>query len=274
MYQSHWFKIICVLNILLCVSSAVQAVEPILPEMVTIPAGEFIFGISQANEKTSIPRRWDIAEKYIYCPTFSISIYETSTREFRKFILDGGYRRPEFWSAGGNKFREFYAGQIRERYPAGDEPCAGVSYYEAEAYCRWLSVKTRTKYRLPTEIEWEKAARGTEGRLFPWGNRWIPKACNWNDDSNEDLIPNGEVDGYRFIAEKGVYPEGISPYGCFEMSGNVCEWCASWIDKGNKKWRVLRGGHFWMIYPRFFQTTYRSGAPPEVGMVFMQFQGC
>jgi formylglycine-generating enzyme required for sulfatase activity len=260
----------CLFLFLVTNTDSIDAIEPILPEMATIPAGPFIFGVLPNDASEPIIHRWDIPARIVDLPTFSIAIYETSTAEHRRFILDKGYADATFWSPEGNRFRAYYAEKIYDRYPDDDVPCTGISYYEAEAYCNWLAMKTGQPYRLPTEMEWEKAARGTDGRLFPWGNEWNPKYCNWNDDTDADLEPNGHIDGFRFTANKGSYPAGVSPYGCYDMAGNVSEWCTDWIGKRAK---VQRGGHYWISSPRFFRTTFRSGVPPEVGMVFHAVTG-
>jgi len=244
-----------------------NAVEPILPKMVSIPAGTFIYGATTANDNHFPFRRWDIPQKTVDCATFSIAIYETTHREYIRFVQDDGYKNPHFWSAEGNIYRPEYEKAINpNRFPSNDLPVAGTSYYEAEAYCRWLALKTGEPYRLPTEIEWEKTARGTDGRIYPWGNRWDPKACNWCDHPLWELEPDGKIDGHIFAAPCGSYPEGVSPYGSYDMAGNVEEWCADWIDV-KREFRVIRGGCYWMAYPRCFQTFFRSGAAPETSMI-------
>ncbi|MEW6235290.1 MAG: SUMF1/EgtB/PvdO family nonheme iron enzyme [Candidatus Omnitrophota bacterium] len=253
--------------------SSASAVEPIIPKMVAIPAGPFIYGASMSSSRDFPFRRWDIAQKIVECPAFSIAVYETTHREYLRFVQDDGYKRPQFWSAEGNAYRSEFDKAIQpDRFPGDDLPVAGVSYYEAEAYCRWLAFKTGEPFRLPLEIEWEKAARGTDGRLYPWGNRWNPKACNWNDHPRTELEPDGKIDGYRFAAPRGSFPAGVSPYGCHDMAGNVEEWCADWVDASRKN-RVIRGGCYWMVYPRCFQTSFRSGAAPETSMVYNAVAG-
>jgi len=253
---------------------AVAAVEPIVPEMTVVPGGPFIFGASRPVEKDSITLRWTIPAKTVECPTFSIAIHETTTAEMRRFILDGGYDRPAYWAREARPLLPQYRSEIDERYPDDDTPCTGINYYEAQAYCAWLAQKTGQPYRLPTEIEWEKAARGMDGRQYPWGNEWNPKACNWNDDTNGDLKPDGKIDGWMFVSGVGDFPEGASPYGCLGMAGNVREWCADWIGvPGEKRFRVLRGGCYRMVHPRHFKTTFRGGASPQTGLVFHGITG-
>ncbi|NJP07148.1 MAG: formylglycine-generating enzyme family protein, partial [Chloroflexaceae bacterium] len=131
------------------------------------------------------------------------------------------------------------------QWNGADQPVVGVSWYEAVAYARWLSDQTGREYRLPTEAEWEKAARGSEGRIWPWGNEW-----------RQDLANTAET-GLEQTLAVGSYPDGASPYGALDMAGNAWEWCATrriktypyelsneWTDdylEGTEK-RIMRGG--------------------------------
>lgn len=135
-------------------------------------------------------------------------------------------------------------------YPAGkaDHPVVWVSWQDAADYCRWLSSVTRTHYALPTEAQWEKAARGADGRKYPWGNEWDARRCNTSEGKKMGTTPVGAYS-----------PAGDSPCGVADMAGNVWEWCADWWSADEYKrraggevkdptgpqkgdYRVLRGG--------------------------------
>jgi formylglycine-generating enzyme required for sulfatase activity len=148
-----------------------------------------------------------------------------------------------------------------------------VSWYDAADYCRWLSEATGKPYRLPTEAEWEKAARGTEGNIYPWGDSWDRKRCNTKEDGRRDTTP------------VGAYPLGASPYGLLDMAGNVWEWTTSLLwnypyqaddgreDPSSPDSRVLRGGSWLNLYDTA-RTTYRRSYVPAYHSRLHGFRCC
>ena len=172
--------------------------KPIHLELIRIPAGEFLMGY----DKHPV----DVAEFYI-------GKYPVTNGQYAAFVEAKNYDRPSHWKDG--------------RIPTGKEshPVVYVSWNDADAFCDWLRETTGRKFRLPTETEREKAARGTVGREYPWGNELPTKAnqrCNFGGIVG-DTTP------------VGAYPRGASPYGVLDMAGNVWEWTRE---------RVLRGGSF------------------------------
>lgn len=246
-----------------------------LGELITIPAGDFLMG-NNGHEKIKKPE--ELPQHSVHLPAYQIGKYEVTRGQYRRFIEAGGYDNPEYWSAEGWKWKEsdyiVYAGMYgkfrRVTRPGKDKkrsqpehwepeqqwtghgygnpvfiqtdkhPVVGVTYYEAEAYCKWAGG------RLPTEAEYEKAARWDEknqhSRTWPWGDTWDPEKCNNRDDHS----PAGG--GYRVnqSAPVGSYPEGASAYGCMDMVGNAYEWTADVAKSypGNPRPFEHKGFHF------------------------------
>jgi formylglycine-generating enzyme required for sulfatase activity len=219
-----------------------QAFEP---QMVRIPAGKFLMGSSPEQAQEAIKDgadkswvEWEQPQHEVELSEYSIGKYPVTNREYQAFIKDMGYKPPQGWDV--------------DQYPAekGDHPVVYVSWEDANAFCKWLSEKTSKAYRLPTEAEWERAARGEDGRIWSWGNEFGEKNANTVETNIGDTTSVGQFS-----------PQGDSPYGCADMIGNVWEWCADWFDKNEYKkrhgqkienpqgpqkgdGRVLRGGSF------------------------------
>jgi len=184
------------------------------PEGMTyVPAGPFISG--SPHLAAGKPFRELIVPMIVIAETqaFFIDICPVTNAQYAEFIRDGGYERKELWSAEGWGFVQACGWQGTsepcEELPP-DVPVCGVSYFEAEAYARWCGK------RLPTFQEWEKACRGTDGRRWPWGDTFDVTRCNTADrfESDEDWEPT----------PVGMFPTGVSPYGCLDMVGNIWEW--------------------------------------------------
>ncbi len=193
---------------------------------VFVPAGEFIMGSDAYDSYMSAPVSLD---------AFWIDQTEVTNDMFGKFISASNYRTDAEKRGYGYVYQTVSDDSIkttgaiwqRPHGPGSDlkgleqYPVVQVSWNDATAYCQWAGS------RLPTEAEWEKAARGTDGRLYPWGNQeWAGNLANLMD---MQLNPTYTVDdGHAGIAPVGSYPDGASPYGALDMIGNVAEWVADW----------------------------------------------
>jgi formylglycine-generating enzyme required for sulfatase activity len=244
--------------------------------LVLVPAGSFKmgdnFGDGEARERPV---------HAVYVDAFYIGKFEVTNAQWRRFRDDPGYDDPRYWP--GNhvvpKDQVPYWTDPRNHggaTPGSDEyPVQGVNWDSAVAYCNWLSAKTGKKYRLPTEAEWERAARGADGRRYPWGNRIDHSYANYVGSNRYDT---GSRVGFYDGSRRGDLQthSNASPYGAFDMAGNVLEWCSDWYSRDyyaaspakNPKgpaqgaFKVLRGGSF--FEPAFRQRTYgRSAAWPS-----------
>ncbi|MFZ4664485.1 MAG: SUMF1/EgtB/PvdO family nonheme iron enzyme [Caldilineaceae bacterium] len=220
---------------------------------VFIPGGSFKMGSLEGQGSDSERPRHDVT-----VDAYWIGQTEVTNAQYRYFVEAGGYDEPKWWTAAGWQWREekkrTEPGYWQDpKWNGAEQPVVGVSWYEAVAYTRWLANETGLTIRLPTEAEWERAARGDDGRIYPWGNEWVNGRANIS----------GTEDGYYdYTAPVGSYPDGASPYGALDMAGNVWEWTATqWRDNyenyaklvdnstdgdGSAR-RVVRGGS-WDFY--------------------------
>ena len=178
--------------------------SPVLePKMILIPAGEFLMGSDLSVDKDTLLD--EQPQHTVYLPDYYIAKIPVTNAHYAAFVQATGHRQPQHWKG--------------EKPPRGkeDHPVEWVSWHDAIAYCKWLAETTRKPYRLPSEAEWEKGARGSDGRIYPWGNRWFWKGRNTSGGEGGGTVP------------VGAYPQGASPYGLLHMAGNVWEWCSSLI---------------------------------------------
>jgi formylglycine-generating enzyme required for sulfatase activity len=212
--------------------TVIERVQPFEPEMVLIPAGEFLMGSDRSVDKDAQDE--EQPQHTLSLPDYYMAKTPVTNAQYAAFVEATGHEQPEQHWKGGKP-------------PRGkeDHPVVWVSWHDAVAYCRWLSEVTGRPYRLPSEAEWEKGARGTDGHIWPWGNQWDAKRCNTRESGKGDTTP------------VGAYPEGASPYGLLDMAGNVWDWTRS-IDRDYpynpndgredleaKGARVLRGGSWY-----------------------------
>ena len=220
--------------------------------MVYVPAGEFLMGSTQAEVEDAVAacmahdteedacRGWfqiEMPQHAVYLDAFWIDEHEVTNYQYRRCMEAGACQEPECWDS--------------DRGNAPDQPVLCVSWHQASDYAAWAGG------RLPAEAEWEKAARGTGGRIYPWGNDFDGSKLNFCDrNCAHEARDETADDGYARVAPVGSYPGGASPYGALDMAGNVYEWVADWYgedyyqrsplrnpvgpDSGTA--RVLRGG--------------------------------
>jgi formylglycine-generating enzyme required for sulfatase activity len=290
-------------------ATAVAAAEA--PEnMVLIPAGSFIMGSDVKDDKgkaqefgTIKPWFKDETPKHKQqVDAFWIDKYEVTNSQYRDFVVTNNYWIPNGWEKNGYlltreilkfanlerlkklatdtfkldldttkmKYDELLDAIVKHQHKFDNLPVTGVTWFQSRDYCAALGK------RLPTEAEWEKAARGTDGREYPWGDEW-----------DETRLNIGAGDGWENgVAPVGSYPTGVSPYGVFDMAGNVMEWTADWYkpypgsdykseDYGEKQ-RVVRGGgwgglgHY--VISHFYRTAYRFNMRPDYTFVDLGFR--
>jgi len=205
---------------------------------------------------------------------YSIAKYPVTNAQFAKFIEAGGYSTQRWWTAAGWRWREENRRtepsywMIRE-WDGAEQPVVGVSWYEAVAFCLWLSDATGEKIMLPTEDQWQYAAQGNDDRTYPWGDDWDCKRCNnsVNPCDSRVTTPVRHYEG-----------KGDSPFGVVDMAGNVWEWCLTDYDNktnninNDAMIRVLRGGS-WLNYNSvWFRCDFRYWYDPHYVSYYWGFR--
>lgn len=216
------------------------AAEKMPVDMVYIPAGWFEMGSNESDGRVGMTIGVDEMPRHkVYVKNFYIDRFEVTNIQFLNFLVNSGDPyRPSHW-------------EERESFSKGEEkhPVVDIDWMDADAYCKWVGK------RLPTEVEWEKAARGPDGRTWPWGNRY------------EKDMANTTESGRMWTAPVGSYPGDISPYGVYDMVGNVREWVDGWyvpypgntvsINYYTGPYRVLRGGSYETTLHRYGRAAAR-----------------
>ncbi|TLY41090.1 MAG: formylglycine-generating enzyme family protein [Nitrospirae bacterium] len=243
---------------------------PAKDEMVRIPAGWFLMGSDKKVDRSAYQP--EFPQRKVYLDAYDIDKYEVTTVQYLKFVL--ATDRPPLldWQYDGGNFQESMA----------SHPVMHVSWHDADAYCKWAGK------RLPTSAEWEKAARGEDGRIYPWGNQ--PAGLSRANFGRTGL--SGPVRDrperlllYPPIISVDKYENAVSPYGVYQMSGNVAEWTADWYDpnyyktapdrnpKGPERGtqKAFRGGG-WVDSTPSVRPAQRNGADPTMKMNWLGFR--
>lgn len=231
--------------------------------MIPIAEGEFTMGTSDQQVNFLMAREeWALEwydqdlfiveqPQHILClPAFAIAIHPVTNLDYYQFVYASGYRTPKSWV--GFQYADDTA----------DHPVTGVTKMDAEAYIKWLNEQLGEEFRLPTEAEWERAARGMDGRIYPWGDEFDPWRCNTSESAK------------RGTSSVGIYsPSGNSPCGAMDMVGNVWEWTTTLLapypyeaddgreEQGLAERYVVRGGS-WYYTRKLARCAAREGVLP------------
>ena len=232
-----------------------------------VPAGEFPLGVAEPPQRATLA-------------AFYIDRTEVTNAQYARFLAavakggDAPWRHPAQPKAKKDHVPLFWEnanlGQAKAK-----QPVVGVDWFDAYAYARWAGK------RLPTQAEWERAARGTDGRIHPWGNQPPQERLNYRANYFSTFLA---ADRFHYTAPVGTFPNGVSPAGCFNMAGNVAEWCADWYGpipeerrltdpKGpaTGSERVIKGGA-WNTAAPSLRTFTRWRAAPGKRMASVGFR--
>lgn len=214
-------------------------------EWINIPGGEVTL-------ENTAPQAYDINRSLPSVPLatfkvapFAIARYPITIAQFDIFLdTDDGYSHTEWWdfADAARAWRVANPYPVSSRFRGNNRPRENVSWYEALAFCRWLAHKLNKPVTLPTEMQWQRAAQGDDGREFPYGPQFDPKKCNTSASNDPMSTQTTDVDHY---------PEGKSAFGVMDMAGNVDEWCLNKFenpadtDLDGNDYRPLRGGSAW-----------------------------
>ena len=199
-------------------------------------------------------------EHRVYLDAYYLDQYEVTVEQYGKFLSVTNRKRPKYWE------------QVSFKRDAR-KPVVGVHWHDAQAYCQWAGK------RLPTEAEWEKAARGTDKRIYPWGDGQPNfKMANFGKNWSSKVVYKEK------LKEVGSYEQGKSPYGIYDLAGNVWEWVSDWYAKDSyseslkkdprglkNNWKILRGGS-WNLTPSLLRSSFRNNLNPKIRYADLGFR--
>lgn len=253
-------------------------------EMILVPAGNFLMGSTSGSTEEQ-------PQHTVYLDAYYIDKYEVTNAEFKQFIDADGYNIQAYWSTAGWSYRQSQGWTAPTWWTLGDYysgpgypgfPVVGVTYYEAEAYANFVGK------RLPTEAEWEKAARGTDARTYPWGEGINVVRANYqnsNDPYEPYSTPVGFYDGRLHPSPPFQTVDSPSPYGGYDFAGNVSEWVRDWYSSAyyssspsanppgpiSGAYRVVRGGS-WSDPTVNLRCAYRLAVQPPGRIGYIGFR--
>mgnify|MGYP000949845094 CR=1 FL=1 len=269
-------------------STPTVVAAPAGAEVAFIEAGTFLMGATTNDELMIGDEAKTLDDELpaheVYLDAYWIDIYEVTNGKFQKFVAETGYETiaeinhkiPRIYFPSGNPIFFTNDASANWKNPDAlgtgiqdilDHPVVQVTWQDADAYCSWAGG------HLPTEAQWEKAARGTDGRLYPWGDKYNGNLLNGSDKNlGQDSSLFIYDDGYKYTAPVGSYPEGVSPYGVYDMAGNVMEWVQDYYESdyysnsprenptgpslGGGDQHLLRGGS-WFAGPKNNRVAHR-----------------
>jgi formylglycine-generating enzyme required for sulfatase activity len=247
-------------SIPLVTGSKTKALLPQPFDWCEIPEGKVILGKGWNEKAHSVGKTFQVS-------TFLIAKYPVTNSQFAKFVKARGYKHSQWWTDIG--WRESQDNiwtkpkfWNNSKWNNASYPVVGVSWYEATAFCLWVSEMTGEKIMLPTEQQWQRAAQGGDGRAYPWGNQWDAHLCNNNLDHKE--ISEGKTTPVKEYEYKGE-----SPAEAVDMAGNVWEWCRTPYELGTNEsidgtsWRCIRGGSWVEENITDFRVDHRFSHPPD-----------
>lgn len=221
------------------VGRRIDGVLALTPPLCDVPGGPFVMGSDPRRDPEA--HHSEQPQRTVEVAAFRIARFPVTVAEYYWAIQAGAAKEPPEWE---------------KQYRRPEHPVVQISWKGAVSYSGWLAEVTGDPWRVPTEEEWEKAARGTDGRIYPWGDQWERTRANTDDDGAGDTTP------------VGAYPSGVSPYGVFDMAGNVNEWCgippnspmrrpSAWDDDPTSSGGYLAGGS-WNDSPVVARAAHRS----------------